>query len=111
MYFLFETVRRVNKKHLSKFYSKNVRIIGKVLKKDGNELTLLACDNEEIKCILTDNQVEEPLDQYVEVLGKVNEDDTISDIVYVQNGGSSINLNEINNLVNLTFLEELEGVF
>ncbi|KJP87726.1 hypothetical protein AK88_02621 [Plasmodium fragile] len=102
---------RVNKKYLSKFYNKNVRVLGKVVKKEGAELTLQTCDNEEIKCFLSENQGEGKLDQYVEVLGKVNEDDTLSDIVYVQNGGNSLNLNEMNNLINLTFLEELEEIF
>ncbi|GAB68165.1 hypothetical protein PCYB_127300 [Plasmodium cynomolgi strain B] len=102
---------RVNKKYLNKFYNKNVRIVGKVLKKEGGELTLQTCDNEEIKCFLSENQGEGKLDQYVEVLGKVNKDDTLSDIVYVQNGGNSLNLNEINNLINLTFLEEFGEIF
>ncbi|SBT80510.1 replication factor A protein 3, putative [Plasmodium malariae] len=102
---------RVNKKYLSKFYNKNVRIIGKVLKKDGNELTLLTCDNEEVKCFLNDDQMADSFEHYVEVLGKVNEDETLSDIVYVQNGGNSLNLNEMNNLVNLTFLEEFVEIF
>ncbi|SBT43450.1 replication factor A protein 3, putative (RPA3) [Plasmodium ovale wallikeri] len=102
---------RVNKKYLNKFYNKNVRIVGKVLKKEGSELTLLTCDNEEVKCFLNEDQMDNTLEQYVEVLGKVNEDDTLSDIVYVQNGGNSLNLNEINNLVNLTFLEEFGEIF
>ncbi|GAW82665.1 replication factor A protein 3 [Plasmodium gonderi] len=102
---------RVNKKYLTKFYNKNVRVVGKVLKKEGDELTLQTCDNEEIKCILNENQMDDKLEQYVEVLGKVNEDDTLSDIVYVQNGGNSLNLNEINNLINITFLEEFGEIF
>ncbi|CZU00117.1 hypothetical protein PFAG_05507 [Plasmodium falciparum Santa Lucia] len=102
---------RVNKKYLNKFYNKNVRLVGKVLKKDGNELTLLTCDNAEIKCYLNEEQADDSFETYVEVLGRVNEDDTLSNIVYVQNGGNSMNLNELNNLINLTFLEELEEVF
>ncbi|ANQ10040.1 Uncharacterized protein PCOAH_00046970 [Plasmodium coatneyi] len=102
---------RVNKKYLNKFYDKNVRILGKVLKKEGGELTLQTSDNEEVKCFLSENQGEGTLDQYVEVLGKVNKDNTISDIVYVQNGGNSLNLNEMNNLINLTFMEEFEEIF
>ncbi|SOV19336.1 replication factor A protein 3, putative [Plasmodium sp. gorilla clade G2] len=102
---------RVNKKYLNKFYNKNVRLVGKVLKKDGNELTLLTSDNAEIKCYLNDEQMDDSFETYVEVLGMVNEDDTLSNIVYVQNGGNSMNLNELNNLINLTFLEELEEVF
>ncbi|KYN96013.1 putative replication factor A protein 3 [Plasmodium gaboni] len=102
---------RVNKKYLNKFYNKNVRLVGKILKKDGNELTLLTSDNAEIKCYLNDEQMDDSFETYVEVLGMVNEDDTLSNIVYVQNGGNSMNLNELNNLINLTFLEELEEVF
>ncbi|SOV83248.1 replication factor A protein 3,putative [Plasmodium sp.] len=102
---------RVNKKYLNKFYNKNVRLVGKVLKKDGNELTLLTSDNAEIKCFLNEEQMDDSFETYVEVLGRVNEDDTLSNIVYVQNGGNSMNLNELNNLINLTFLEELEEVF
>ncbi|SOV19255.1 replication factor A protein 3, putative [Plasmodium gaboni] len=102
---------RVNKKYLNKFYNKNVRLVGKILKKDGNELTLLTSDNAEIKCYLNDEQMDDSFETYVEVLGMVNEDDTLSNIVYIQNGGNSMNLNELNNLINLTFLEELEEVF
>ncbi|SPJ12796.1 replication factor A protein 3, putative [Plasmodium sp. DRC-Itaito] len=102
---------RVNKKYLNKFYNKNVRLVGKVLKKDGNELTLLTSDNAEIKCYLNEEQIDDSFETYVEVLGRVNEDDTLSNLVYVQNGGNSMNLNELNNLINLTFLEELEEVF
>lgn len=44
-FFVPQTARRVNKKYLNKFYNKNVRIVGKVLKKEGGELTLQTCDS------------------------------------------------------------------
>ncbi|CRG94616.1 replication factor A protein 3, putative [Plasmodium gallinaceum] len=102
---------RVNKKYLKNFFNKNVRIVGKILKKDGNELILQTPDNGEIKCFLNENQMVDSLDKYIEVLGRVNEDETLSDIVYIQNGGNNINMNELNNLINMTFLEEFEEIF
>ncbi|CRH01505.1 replication factor A protein 3, putative [Plasmodium relictum] len=102
---------RVNKKYLKNFHNKNVRIVGKILKRDANELTLQTPDNGEIKCLLNENQIVDSLDQYIEVLGRVNEDETLSDIVYIQNGGNNLNLNEINNLINITFLQEFEEIF
>lgn len=102
---------RVNKLHIQKFQNKNVRVFGKVLKKDPNEVVLLTPDEGEIKCVLDGSHDVDSLETYVEVLGKVVNSDTVTDVLYVQSGGNNINLPEVNKLINLSFHEDVAHLF
>jgi len=92
----------VNGSMLQNNIGNSVCLIGKIsqMNPNGMELRVQASDGKEIKVVLED-QLEEPLDGYVQLYGRVNQDSSITSERLVSFGTGEIDLDVYNKAITL----------